>query len=163
DHKIVSHDDWLAARRDLLAAEREFTHQRDALTRRRMAMPWERVEKDYRFDTPSGTCTLAQLFDGRSQLLVYHFMLGPDWEEGCKSCSFWADNFEGVPIHLAHRDVTFTLVSRAPLARIEAYKARMGWTLPWASSHGSDFNLDYQVSFTQEQLAADAAVYNYGN
>jgi predicted dithiol-disulfide oxidoreductase (DUF899 family) len=163
EHTIVSHDAWLAARRDLLAAEKDFTKQRDALTRRRMAMPWERVEKPYSFETPAGPRGLAELFDGRSQLLVYHFMLGPDWEEGCKSCSFWADNFTNIPIHLAHRDVTFTMISRAPLARIEAYKTRMGWALPWVSSHGSDFNFDYQVSFTPEQLAAGRGAYNYGS
>ena len=158
---IVSHEDWLAARLELLAAEKDFTRQRDALTRRRMAMPWERVEKPYRFETPAGARTLAELFDGRSQLLVYHFMLGADWEEGCKSCSFWADNFANIPIHLAHRDVTFTAVSRAPLAKIEAYKRRMGWSFPWASCHGSDFNVDYQASLTPEQIAAGQATYNY--
>ena len=158
---IVSHQDWLAARRELLAAEKEFTRQRDALTRRRQALPWERVDKPYRFDTPSGPRSLAELFDGRSQLIVYHFMLGPDWEEGCKSCSFWADNFNGIPIHLAHRDVTFTAVSRAPLEKIEAYRQRMGWSFPWVSAHGSDFNFDYQVSFTPEQIAAGEAFYNY--
>ena len=158
---IVPHEDWLAARLALLAAEKEFTHQRDALTRRRMAMPWERVEKPYRFETPDGARTLAALFDGRSQLIVYHFMLGADWEEGCKSCSFWADTFANIPIHLAHRDVTFTAVSRAPLAKIEAYKRRMGWSFPWASCHGSDFNVDYQASLTPEQIAAGQATYNY--
>jgi predicted dithiol-disulfide oxidoreductase (DUF899 family) len=130
DKKVVPHEEWLRARLDLLAAEKEFTRQRDALTRRRMAMPWERVEKPYRFEGPDGSLSLAELFDGRSQLVVYHFMLGPDWEEGCKSCSFWADNFNGIPIHLNHRDVTFTAVSRAPLAKIEAYRKRMGWSFP---------------------------------
>src|SRR5262245_20590376 len=151
-HQVVSHEDWLKARLELLAAEKEFTRQRDQLTKRRMAMPWERVEKSYRFEGPGGQLSLAGLFDGRSQLIVYHFMLGPDWEEGCKSCSFWADNFNCIPIHLAHRDVTFTAVSRAPLARIEAYKRRMGWSFPWVSSHGGDFNFDYRVSFTPEQI-----------
>jgi predicted dithiol-disulfide oxidoreductase (DUF899 family) len=126
-----------------------------------MAMPWERVEKSYRFDGRNGALSLADLFDGRSQLIVYHFMFGPDWEEGCKSCSFWADNFNGIPIHLNHRDVTFTAVSRAPLAKIDAYKKRMGWSFPWVSSYGSDFNLDYHVSFTAEELAAGKAYYNY--
>lgn len=115
---VVSHEDWLEARRELLAAEKEFTRQRDALTRRRQVLPWERVEKDYRFEGPDGPLTLAELFGSRSQLAIYHFMLGPDWEEGCKSCSFWADSFEGIAIHLNHRDVTFTAVSRAPLAGI---------------------------------------------
>jgi predicted dithiol-disulfide oxidoreductase (DUF899 family) len=160
-NRFVSHEDWLKARLELLAAEKEFTRQRDALTRRRMAMPWERVEKAYRFEGPNGVLSLADLFDGRSQLIVYHFMYGPDWEEGCKSCSFWADNFDGIPIHLNHRDVTLTAVSRAPLAKINAYKKRMGWSFPWVSSHGSDFNFDYHVSFTPEQIAEGKAYYNY--
>lgn len=158
---VVSHEEWLKARLQLLDAEKEFTHRRDALTRRRMAMPWERVEKPYRFEGPNGALSLVDLFDGRSQLIVYHFMFAPDWAEGCKSCSFWADNFEGIPIHLNHRDVTFTAVSRAPFAKIEAYKNRMGWTFPWVSSYGSDFNFDYRVSFTPEQIAAGEASYNY--
>jgi predicted dithiol-disulfide oxidoreductase (DUF899 family) len=136
--------------------------KRDALTRRRMAMPWERVEKSYLFEGPNGALSLADLFDRRSQLIVYHFMLGPDWEEGCKSCSFWADNFDGIPIHLNHRDVTFIAVSRAPLAKIDAYKKRMGWSFPWVSSYSSDFNYDFHVSFTKEQLAAGKVDYNYG-
>ena len=161
-NQVVSREEWLRARLELLAAEKEFTRQRDALTRRRMAMPWERVEKSYQFEGPNGALSLADLFDGRSQLIVYHFMLGPDWEEGCKSCSFWADNFNGIPIHLNHRDVTFTAVSRAPLAKISAYKKRMGWSFPWVSSYGSDFNYDFHVSFTEEQLAAGKVDYNYG-
>jgi predicted dithiol-disulfide oxidoreductase (DUF899 family) len=161
-NQAVSHEEWLKARLELLAAEKEFTRQRDALTRRRMAMPWERVEKSYRFEGPNGPLSLADLFEGRSQLIVYHFMFGPDWEEGCKSCSFWADNFDGIPIHLNHRDVTFTAVSRAPLAKIEAYKKRMGWSFPWVSSYGSDFNYDFHVTFTKEQLAAGKVDYNYG-
>ena len=160
-NQVVSHEAWLKARLDLLAAEKDFTRQRDALTRRRMAMPWERVEQPYRFEGPAGTLSLADLFDGRSQLVVYHFMLGPDWQEGCKSCSFWADNFDGIPIHLQHRDVTFKAISQAPLAKIEAYKKRMGWSFPWVSSYGSDFNFDYQVSFTPEQMAEGKACYNY--
>ena len=160
-NQVVSHEEWLKARLELLAAEKEFTRQRDALTRRRMAMPWERVEKSYRFEGPNGALSLADLFDGRSQLIVYHFMFGPDWEEGCKSCSFWADNFNGIPVHLNHRDVTFTAVSRAPLAKINAYKKRMGWSFPWVSSYGSDFNFDYHVSFTPEQIAEGKAYYNY--
>jgi predicted dithiol-disulfide oxidoreductase (DUF899 family) len=160
DHTIATHQQWLAARLELLAAEKEFTRQRDALTRRRMAMPWERVEKSYSFEGPDGALTLADLFDGRSQLIVYHLMFAPDWDEACKSCSFWADNFNGIPVHLGHRDVTFTAVSLAPLARIDAYKKRMGWSFPWVSSHGSDFNFDYQVSFTPDQIAA-GTYYNY--
>jgi predicted dithiol-disulfide oxidoreductase (DUF899 family) len=160
DHTIATHEQWLAARLELLAAEKEFTRQRDALTRRRMAMPWERVEKSYRFDGPDGALSFADLFDGRSQLIVYHLMFAPDWDEACKSCSFWADNFNGIPVHLAHRDVTFTAVSLAPWAKIDAYKKRMGWSFPWVSSHGSDFNFDYQASFTPDQVAA-GTYYNY--
>ena len=160
-NQVVSPEAWLKARLELLAAEKEFTRQRDALTRRRMAMPWERVEKSYQFDGPNGALSLTDLFDGRSQLIVYHFMLGPDWQEGCKHCSFWADNFNGIPIHLNHRDVTFTAVSRAPLTQIEAYRKRLGWSFPWVSSFGSDFNFDYQASRTPEQLAKGEAYYNY--
>ena len=159
-NQVVSREEWRKARLELLAAEKEFTRQRDALTRRRMAMPWERVEESYRFEGPNGALSLADLFDGRSQLIVYHFMLGPDWEEGCKSCSFWADNFDGIPIHLNHRDVTLTAVSRAPLAKIEAYRKRMGWSFPWVSSYGSDFNYDFHVSFTKEELANGNVDYN---
>jgi predicted dithiol-disulfide oxidoreductase (DUF899 family) len=162
DDKVVSHEEWLQARLELLAAEKEFTRQRDVLTRRRMSMSWERVEKPYRFEGPNGALSLADLFDGCTQLIVYHFMFAPGWEEGCKSCSFWADNFNGIPIHLNHRDVTLTAVSRAPLAKINAYKKRMGWSFPWVSSHGSDFNFDYHVSFTPEQIAEGKAYYNYG-
>jgi predicted dithiol-disulfide oxidoreductase (DUF899 family) len=160
-NRVVSHEEWLKARLELLVAEKEFTRHRDALTRCRMAMPWERVEKSYRFEGPKGALSLADLFDGRSQLIVYHFMLGPDWEEGCKSCSFRADNFNGIPIHLNHRDVTFTAVSRAPLAKIEAYRKRMGWSFPWVSSYGSDFNFDHHVSFTPDEIARGEGCYNY--
>jgi predicted dithiol-disulfide oxidoreductase (DUF899 family) len=160
-NEIVSPEAWLKARLDLLAAEKEFSRQREALTRRRMEMPWERVEKSYQFDGPNGALSLTDLFDGRSQLIVYHFMLGPDWQEGCKHCSFWADNFNGIPVHLNHRDVTFTAVSRAPLTQIEAYRKRLGWSFPWVSSFGSDFNFDYQASRTPEQLAKGEAYYNY--
>lgn len=160
-NQVVSHENWLKARLELLAAEKAFTRQREALTRRRMAMPWERVEKVYRFEGPDGGLTLEDLFAGRSQLLVYHFMLGPDWQEGCKSCSFWADNFNGIPVHLGQRDVTFTAVSRAPLEKIESYRRRMGWSFPWVSSGGSDFNFDYQASATPEELAAGRAYYNF--
>jgi predicted dithiol-disulfide oxidoreductase (DUF899 family) len=160
-NRVVSHEEWLQARLELLAAEKEFTRQRDALTRRRAAMPWERVEKPYRFEGPKGGLSLADLFAGRSQLIVYHFMFAPDWEEGCKSCSFWADNFNGIPVHLNHRDVTFTAVSRAPFAKIDAYSKRMSWSFPWVSSHGDDFSFDYHASFTPEEVAACSAYYNY--
>ncbi|EUC01139.1 protein of unknown function DUF899 thioredoxin family protein [Rhizobium sp. CF080] len=160
-NQVVSSEEWLKARLELLAAEKEFTRQRDALTRRRMAMPWEQVEKSYRFEGPDGELSLEDFFDGRSQLIVYHLMFAPDWEEACKSCSFWADNFDGIPIHLNHRDVTFVAISRAPLAKIDAYKKRMGWSFPWFSSHGSDFNFDYQVSVKPEDLAKGGAYYNY--
>jgi predicted dithiol-disulfide oxidoreductase (DUF899 family) len=159
--QIVSHADWLKARLDLLAAEKDVTHRRDALTRRRMAMPWERVDKVYRFEGANGSLSLADLFEGRSQLIVYHFMFAPDWEEGCKQCSFWADNFNGITIHLNHRDVTLTAVSRAPLAKISAYRKRMGWSFPWVSSHGSDFNFDYRVSFTPQEITDGKAYHNY--
>jgi predicted dithiol-disulfide oxidoreductase (DUF899 family) len=158
---VVSREAWLKARLELLAAEKEFTRQRDALTRRRMAMPWQRVETSYRFVGPNGALCLADLFEGCSQLIVYHFMFGPDWKEGCKSCSFWADNFNGIAVHLRHRDVTLTAVSRAPLARINAYKQRMGWSFPWVSSEGSDFNFDHHVSFTSDEIAKGEAYYNY--
>ena len=161
DHTIATREQWLAARLDLLEAEKAFTRQRDALTRRRMAMPWERVEKSYRFEGPNGVLSLADIFDGRSQLIVYHLMFAPDWDEACKSCSFWADNFNGIPVHLNHRDVTFTAVSRAPLPKIIAYRKRMGWSFPWVSSDGSDFNFDYQASFAPEQIAEGKAYYNY--
>lgn len=161
DNKVVSHEEWLNARVELLAAEKKVTRQLDDLARRRRDLPWERVEKSYRFEGPKGVRSLADLFDGRSQLLVYHFMFAPDWDEGCKSCSYWADNFNGIPFHLAQRDVTFTAISRAPLAKLAAYKERMGWSFPWVSSHGSDFNFDYQVSFTPEQLAEGKAYSNY--
>jgi predicted dithiol-disulfide oxidoreductase (DUF899 family) len=161
NNKVVSSEEWLHARLELLAAEKEFTRQRDALTRRRMAMPWERVEKSYQFDGPNGVISLADLFDGRSQLVVYHFMFAPDWEEGCKSCSFWADNFNGIAVHLNHRDVAFTAISRAPFAKLAAYEKRLGWGFPWVSSDGSDFNFDYHVSFTDEEQAKDEMYYNY--
>jgi predicted dithiol-disulfide oxidoreductase (DUF899 family) len=159
--KVVSRDEWLAARKQHLKKEKEFTRLRDKLSAERRDLSWVKVEKNYVFDGPKGKETLADLFDGRSQLIVYHFMFGPDWEEGCKSCSFWVDNFNGIPIHLNHRDVTFTAVSRAPLAKINAYKKRMGWSFPWVSSYGSDFNFDYHVSFTPEQIAEGKAYYNY--
>ena len=142
-------DEWLTARKALLAKEKEFTKARDALSAARRELPWVKVEKNYVFDGPNGKETLADLFGGRSQLIVYHFMLGPGWEQGCPSCSFLADHFDGAVIHLAQRDVTLVVVSRAPLAEIEAYKKRMGWKFKWVSSFGNDFNHDFHVSFTQ--------------
>jgi predicted dithiol-disulfide oxidoreductase (DUF899 family) len=161
NHKIVSHEDWLTARRGLLADEKEFTRLRDHLSQQRRDLPWERVDKDYVFDGPAGRETLAQLFGERHQLAVYHFMLGPGWKEGCKSCSYWADNFNGIDVHLRQRDVSFLAISRAPLPEIEAFKKRMEWTFKWVSSFGSDFNFDYHVSFRPEQSASEEAVYNY--
>lgn len=157
---IVSHEDWLQARLELMEAEKAFTRQRDELTRRRMALPWERVTKPYRFDSESGERTLAGLFGDCSQLIVYHFMFGPDWQEGCKSCSFWADNFNGIPIHLKHRDVAFTAVSRAPLDRLLAYRQRLGWSFPWVSDN-SDFSIDYYGAFPPEDLATGETYWNY--
>jgi predicted dithiol-disulfide oxidoreductase (DUF899 family) len=159
--KIVSHEEWLDARKALLAKEKEFTRLRDDLSTERRDLPWERVTKDYVFDCPDGKVTLAQLFDGKSQLIVYHFMLAPDWDAGCKACSFWADNFNGIDIHLRHRDVTFLAISRAPLPKIDAYKKRMGWSFKWVSSFGSDFNYDFNVSYTPEDLVGGAASHNY--
>ncbi|WP_321886801.1 DUF899 domain-containing protein [Paraburkholderia bannensis] len=160
-HKIVSEAEWMAAREALLAEERAFTHARDALVARRMALPWVKVEKRYTFETPQGERTLAQLFGPRSQLLTYHFMLGPEWEEGCPGCSFLSDHIDGMLTHLEHHDVTYVAVSRAPLAKIEAFKKRMGWHFPWVSSFGSDFNFDYRVSFSEADKARGKAVYNY--
>jgi len=157
----VAHDDWVAARKELLAKEKEFTRARDELTRRRQALPWEAVEKEYVFEGPNGEETLAELFDGRSQLLVYHFMFPPEDDVGCKSCSFWADNFNPNVIHLNARDVSFAAVSRAPFEKLEAYRERMGWDFHWVSSGGTDFNFDYGVSFAPNQQEED--VYNYGS
>jgi predicted dithiol-disulfide oxidoreductase (DUF899 family) len=160
-HPVVSHEQWLSARTALLAKEKEFTRLRDDLNQQRRELPWEKVEKQYVFDGPRGKEGLAELFEGRSQLLVYHFMFNPESDEGCKHCSFWADNFNGIVVHLNHRDVTFVAVSRAPLAKIEPFKKRMGWTFKWLSSQGSDFNYDYQASFTPEQTQSGAVYYNY--
>jgi predicted dithiol-disulfide oxidoreductase (DUF899 family) len=160
-HTIVSQDEWLAARRALLTKEKDFTRARDRLSVERRALPWVKVDKAYVFDGPHGKETLADLFGGRSQLIVYHFMLGPGWEQGCPSCSFLADHFDGAAIHLAQRDVTLVVVSRAPLAEIEAYKKRMGWRFKWVSSFGSDFNRDFHVSFTPEEIARGKVDYNY--
>jgi predicted dithiol-disulfide oxidoreductase (DUF899 family) len=159
-HKVVSRDEWIAARKAHLVNEKALTKARDQLSAERRALPWVKVEKTYVFDTPEGKKTLGDLFDGRSQLIVYHFMLGPDWGEGCPSCSYLADHFDGAALHLAHRDVTLLAVSRAPLPEIEAYKKRMGWRFPWVSSHGDDFNYDFHVSFKPEQAEGDV-YYNY--
>jgi len=159
-HRIVSREAWLAARTAFLAKEKEFTRLRDELSRARRELPWVRVEKEYLFDGPDGKETLAGLFRGCRQLVVYHFMFHPDASEGCKHCSFWADSFDGVDVHLRHRDVSFLAVSRAPVAKIQAFERRMGWRFKWVSSFGSDFNHDYHVSFTPEQVAGEA-VYNY--
>jgi len=159
--KIVSQEDWLVARRSHLAREKEFTRLRDQLSRERRALPWVKIDKPYRFEGPDGAQTLGDLFGPRRQLIVYHFMLGPTWQEGCKSCSFWADNFDGIDAHLAHRDTTLLLVSRAPLERIAAFKQRMGWRIKWVSSLGSDFNRDFHVAFTPEEVAGKQAYYNY--
>lgn len=161
NHDIVSRDEWLEARKSLLAMEKEETKLRDKVRAERLALPWIKVDKTYTFDTPEGKKTLADLFDGRSQLMVYHFMYGPDWKAGCPGCSFVADHIDGMLPHLNHHDVTFICISRAPLDKIEAYKKRMGWKFPWYSSYGSDFNFDYQVSFTKAELAGGKVFYNY--
>lgn len=161
-HHVVSKDEWLKARTALLTAEKELTRKRDELSRQRRELPWVRVEQNYVFEGPNGPETLVDLFAGRSQLIVYHFMLGPDWEEGCKSCSFLADHFDATRIHLAHRDVTLAVVSRAPMPRIQAFQKRMGWQFPWVSAFATSFQHDYGVHFTKEELAGGAN-YNYGN
>jgi predicted dithiol-disulfide oxidoreductase (DUF899 family) len=163
NHPVVSEKQWIEARKELLRAEKELTHQRDELSRRRRALPWVKVEKKYVFDSPQGRVSLADLFEGRSQLIVYHFMFHPDWREGCPSCSFVVEHFDGALPHLAARDVSLAVVSRAPLAKIEPFKKRMGWRFRWVSSFGSDFNYDYHVSFTPEQKAAPGGkvAYNY--
>jgi len=155
-HKVVSQEEWLAARKALLAKEKQFTRQRDALSKQRRDLPWVKVDKNYVFDGPDGKETLAELFGGRSQLIVYHFMLGPGWEQGCPSCSFLADHFDGMTVHLAHRDVTFVVVSRAPYEQIAAFQKRMGWKFKWVSSNGNDFNFDYHVSFSPAEKASGA-------
>jgi predicted dithiol-disulfide oxidoreductase (DUF899 family) len=160
-HSIVSRDQWLIARRQLLAEEKELTRQRDRVNAARLALPWVRLEQEYSFDTPTGRKTLAELFGARSQLIIYHFMMGPEWEAGCPGCSFLADHLDGAMPHLVNHDVSLVVVSRAPLARIEAYRKRMGWRFPWVSSLGSSFNFDFQVSFTPEQLEKGPIVYNF--
>ena len=158
-HRIVSQAEWLQASKAQLAREKEFTRLREELAQARRAMPWVKVEKDYVFDAPEGKVTLADLFDSKSQLIVQHFMFGPDWNEGCPSCSFWTDNFNGIDVHLAHRDTAFVLVSRGPLDRLEAYRKRMGWNLRWVSSLHNDFNFDFGVSFAPDE---PAKIYNFG-
>jgi len=160
-HPIGTREDWLKARLDLLAAEKELTRRGDELAQRRQELPWVRIDKTYRFETDEGSVSLADFFKGRSQLLVYHFMFGPEYKAGCPSCSMIADGFNGLPVHLANHDVMLWAVSRAPLAKLQAYKQRMGWTFPWASSYGGDFNFDFNVAFTEEQQRAGTIEYNY--
>jgi predicted dithiol-disulfide oxidoreductase (DUF899 family) len=161
NHKIVSQSEWMEARKDLLTKEKEFTILRDQLNQKRRDLPWVQVDKEYVFDGPTGKQTLSELFDGRSQLIVYHFMYDPSWNAGCPSCSFWADNFDGICIHLNQRDVTMIAVSRAPYNKIDAYKKRMGWKFKWVSSYNTDFNYDYHISFTSKELDKNKAFYNY--
>jgi predicted dithiol-disulfide oxidoreductase (DUF899 family) len=161
EHITGTREEWLKARLELLQAEKELTRRGDEVARRREALPWVRVDKEYRFETDRGGASLADLFAGRSQLLVYHFMFGPDYTAGCPSCSAIADGFDGFVVHLANHDVTLSAVSRAPLAKLQAYKRRMGWTFPWASSLGGDFNFDFNVSFTEQQQREGSVEYNY--
>src|SRR5262245_16520857 len=160
-HKVVSGEEWIKARQQLLAREKEFTHLRDKLSQQRRDLPWEEVEREYVFTGPNGQQTLPELFEGRSQLIVYHFMFGPDWDAGCPHCSRWADNFNGVIVHLNQRDVTMLAVSRAPYRKLAAYKKRMGWTFKWVSSSGTEFNFDYHVSFSPDELKSKKAFYNF--
>ncbi len=160
-HKVVPHAQWLAARRKLLTQEKKFARLRDELGRQRGDLPWELVEKDYSFDGPKGGESLADLFEGRTQLVVYHFMFGPDWTAGCPHCSRWADNFNGIIVHLNQRDVTMVAISRAPYRKLAAYRKRMGWSFKWLSSLAGDFNFDYQASFHPEDLSAGRAYYNF--
>ncbi|HEV3138719.1 MAG TPA: thioredoxin family protein, partial [Pirellulales bacterium] len=161
-HPVVSHVEWLAARAELVAKEKEFTRLRDELSRLRRELPWEKVEKKYVFEAPRGKQTLVELFDGRSQLLVYHFMFDPSWTEGCKSCSFLADHYNAAVVHLNQRDVTLVTISRAPLEQLQTFEKRMGWTFKWVSSCGTDFNYDLQVSFTPQEMQSGESLYNYG-
>jgi predicted dithiol-disulfide oxidoreductase (DUF899 family) len=160
-HPVISRDEWLEARKALLKKEKEFTRQKDQLFAECRALPWVKVEKNYVFDTATGKQTLADLFGDKSQLIVTHFMLGPDWEQGCIGCSFGADHYDGIVVHLEHHDVAFVVVSRAPFPKIDAFKKRMGWRFKWVSSHGSDFNYDYHVSFTEGEIAQGEVYYNY--
>jgi predicted dithiol-disulfide oxidoreductase (DUF899 family) len=161
EHKVVSAQEWIAARKELLAAEKKFTKLRDQLNQQRRDLPWVKVDKNYSFDGPKGKETLAELFAGRSQLIVYHFMFGPDDDEGCAHCSFWADHYDGPGLHLNQRDTTLVVISRAPLKKLDAFKKRMGWKFKWVSSGQTDFNYDYHVSFTPEQLKRGPVLYNY--
>jgi len=161
EHEVVSPEEWTKSRKELLRKEKEFTELRDELSRQRRELPWEKVEKDYVFEGPNGKESLADLFDGKSQLIIYHFMFGPGWEQGCPSCSYLADHFDGSLTHLANRDVSFVVVSRAPIEQINAFKKRMGWKFRWVSSFGNDFNYDYHVSFTKEEQANGKVYYNY--
>ena len=161
DHKIVSRDEWLEARKAHLAHEKEFTRQRDQLAAERRNLPWVRIDTDYRFETAQGERSLADLFDGRSQLIVQHFMFGPDWEEGCPACSFWADGYNGFFVHLAQRDVTFVAASNAPQEKLDAYKKRMGWTFDWVTAVDGAFSRDFGVTFSADELAAGTVDYNY--
>jgi predicted dithiol-disulfide oxidoreductase (DUF899 family) len=160
-HKTGTRQEWLAARLELLKAEKELTRRSDELARQRQELPWVQIDKAYRFETDQGNASLADLFRGRSQLLVYHFMFGPDYKAGCATCSTIADGFDGFAVHLANHDVTLCAVSRAPLAKLQAYQRRMGWTFPWSSSFGGDFNFDFHVSFTEEQQSEGTIEYNY--
>ena len=162
DHAVVSTDEWQAARKEFMDREKAFTRERDALSAARRDLPWTEITTDYRFQSPDGEVSLSDLFDGRDQLLLYHFMMGPDWEEGCPSCSFWADNYDGTQVHLAHRDTAFAVVSRTSVEKIEAYRGRMGWNFRWVSSLDSPFNFDMGVSFTPEQIESGERAYNYG-
>jgi predicted dithiol-disulfide oxidoreductase (DUF899 family) len=160
-HRIATREKWIAARKKLLVKEKQLTRLADKLSRERRALPWEAITKEYVFDGPNGRETLAQLFDGRSQLVVYHFMFGPDWDAGCPHCSRWADNFNGIIVHLNQRDVSMVAVSRAPYEKLAAYRQRMGWTFKWVSSFGNDFNFDFNVSFTPEEVKRKKAFYNF--
>lgn len=162
EHTVVSAEEWVIARKALLEREKEFTRLREELARQRRDLPWEEVTKEYFFEGPDGTRSLSQLFDGRSQLIVYHFIFPPDWDEGCPHCSFWADSFNGATAHLNERDVTMVAISRAPQPKLAAYAKRMGWTFPWFSSGGTDFNHDFGVAFWPDTLASGTAEYNYG-
>jgi predicted dithiol-disulfide oxidoreductase (DUF899 family) len=162
-HRIVSPEQWLAARQEFLRAEKEFTHARARLAEKRRTLPWVKVNRSYLFESPAGRVTLADLFDGRSQLIVYHFMLAPGWDEGCRGCSFVADHFDGALPHVNARDISLVAVSRAPLVEIERFKERMGWSFPWISSHGTAFNADFGVTFTPEEFADGNKNYNYGS
>jgi predicted dithiol-disulfide oxidoreductase (DUF899 family) len=158
---IVSKDEWLAARKILLQEEKDFTRLRDQLSRKRRQLPWLKVDTDYIFEDPNGKLSLGDLFEDKNQLIIYHFMYGPDWEEGCPSCSFWADNFNGIEIHLRHRNANMVVVSRASLAQLQAYRKRMGWDFKWVSSLGNNFNYDYHVSFTAAEMEKAEMFYNF--